>query len=111
MNIHKQRRSIKILGRSKLKVLIEQIFNEIRDESYSDSKIAKDYGLSKATFSRFAGCRWKDSKSNSIPDLWMNTAQVLATHPDFRALAKNSGVWEQVKVAVNRKKRGEDPNE
>jgi hypothetical protein len=99
--IEKQRPGIKKLGAIKLKKLIMQIFNEIRDGCYRDANIAKKYGLSKSTFSRFAGSRWRDSKSNSIPDLWMNTAKVLATHSAFKELSIRSGVWDQVKATLD----------
>jgi len=111
LNLEKQRPGIKNLGSLKLKKIIVQIFNEIRDGCYRDSKIAKKYGLSKSTFSRFAGSHWRDSKSNSIPDLWMNTAQVLATHRAFKELARNSGVWEKVKATVNSTIAEASPNE
>lgn len=100
LNINKQRPGIKRLGTIKLKKLIEQIFNEIRDSCYRDANIANKYGLSKSTFSRFAGSHWRDSKSNSIPDLWMNTAKVLATHSAFKELSIRSGVWDQVKATL-----------
>jgi hypothetical protein len=99
MNIHQQRRSIRTLGKIKLKKMILQIFEEISCDDYKDSEIAKDFGLTKATFSRFAGSRWSNLGS-SIPDLWHNTAQVLKDHPIFRQVAKDAGFWDDVVATV-----------
>jgi hypothetical protein len=108
MNIQKQRRSIRVLGQEKLKQLILRVFQDISHDDYNDGKIARYFGLSKATFSRFAGSRWKASNKR-IPDLWLNTAQVLSTHPDFKEAAKQAGVWEQVEIVLNKdKKKGTD---
>jgi len=97
--IKQQRRSIKALGRKRLKRLVLRIFEDLCYGEYNDGKVAKDFGLSKATFSRFAGSRW--TKSGSVtPDLWLNTAQVLSTHKDFKRVAVESGVWEQVEATL-----------
>ena len=65
--------------------------------------LAKDFGLSKSTFSRFAGSRWLNSKK-AIPDLWLNTAHVLSTYPVFQEVAKETGVWEQVEATIENSK-------
>ncbi len=100
-DINNQRRSIKQLGRNNLRQLIIRIFEDLDAGVYQDNRIAKDFGLSKATFSRFAGSRWQRTPNRTIPDLWLNTAQVLSTHPEFKAAAIQAGVWEQVEEAVN----------
>lgn len=101
--IDQQRRSIKLLGKKKLKRLILRIYEDIGYSEYHDNQIAKAYGLSKATFSRFAGSRWNKSGTN-IPDLWLNTAQVLSTHTDFRQAVRDMGVWGQIKETLKRVK-------
>jgi hypothetical protein len=100
-NIKQQRRTIRALGKPKLRKLILQIFESISHDDYQDSIIAKSFSLSKATFSRFAGSRWPNTDS-SVPDLWRNTAQVLKDHHIFRQVAKDTGFWEQVITTVDR---------
>jgi hypothetical protein len=101
MNINGQRRSIRALGKKRLKHLILSIFKAISCDEYEDGKAARDCGLSKSTFSRFAGSRWLEAKS-AIPDLWRNTAEVLSTHPALKEVAISTGVWKQVQSAMQR---------
>jgi hypothetical protein len=101
INIQQQRRSIRALGKTNLKKMIIKIFEDISYDDYKDSETAKHFGLTKATFSRFAGSRWNQTGS-SIPDLWRNTAQVLKDHPIFRQVAKDAGFWGKVVTTVER---------
>jgi hypothetical protein len=101
MNIKQQRRTIRALGKRKLKKLILQIFESISHDDYKDVVIAKSFSLSKATFSRFAGSRWPNTDS-PVPDLWRNTAQVLIECPVFRQVAKDTGFWDEVITTVDR---------
>lgn len=95
-NIQQQRRSIRNLGKEKLKQLILCIFNDIGYEDYRDGSIANDYDISKATFSRFAGSKWFEKIGGTevvtIPDLWKNTAKILAGKPAFMETVVTSGV-------------------
>jgi hypothetical protein len=102
-DIANQRRSIKKLGQSKLKQLVLRVFAEIEAGDNHDQQIAKEFGLSKATFSRFAGSRWRDA--DRIPDLWMNTAQVLASKPEFKEAAIEAGVWRDVEETLTKTNR------
>jgi hypothetical protein len=97
-DIDNQRRSIKMLGKYKLSQLILRIFADIDAGDYQDHQVAKNFGLSKSTFSRFAGSRWHGS--GTIPDLWMNTAQVLASKPEFKEAAIEAGVWDEVEETL-----------
>jgi hypothetical protein len=101
LNIQKQRPSIRALGETQLRKMILQIFEDIRYDDYKDRKVAKNFGLTKATFSRFAGSRWRQTDS-SIPDLWRNTAQMLKEHPIFRQVVKEMGLWDQVVTTVKK---------
>jgi hypothetical protein len=94
-NIQLQRRSIKALGEERLRQLILRIFENLNCGEYEDGKVARDFGIAKATFSRFAGSRWFQ-KASAIPDLWRNTAEVLSENPIFEEVAKSAGVWEEV---------------
>jgi hypothetical protein len=96
-NIDQLRRSIRNLGKKKLKRMIKQIFEDINSQEYEDGKIAKKFGLSNATFSRFAGSRWPVSKS-TIPDLWVNTAKVLSKHEIFKEVAMKTGYFDMTKT-------------
>lgn len=95
-NIDHQRRAIKKLGKSKIKQLVLEIFENIEDDNIKDRELSKKFGLSKATFSRFSGSRWYKSETGTVPDLWRNTAHVLAMDPDFKATVIAAGAWEQV---------------
>lgn len=97
-DIVNQRRSIRKLGKDKLKQLVLRVFEDIETGEYQDQLVAKKFGLSKSTFSRFAGSKWHDS--NRIPDLWMNTAQVLASKPEFKEAAIEAGIWSNVEETL-----------
>ncbi|MBC8469727.1 MAG: hypothetical protein ISS77_02535 [Phycisphaerae bacterium] len=103
-NIDYQRPAIKSLGRAILKKLILRIFTSLAESTNDYQSILSDFGLSKATFSRFAGTRWTNNngsqKQVSIPDLWKNTAQILAHHPDFTEAVKKAGLWKNVCLAA-----------
>jgi len=96
-----QRPTIRALGPSRLRKLIMTVFDSLAEERYNAERIAMDYDLSKATFSRFAGSRWASDNNASggrdVPDLWRNTAHVLASHEDFVAIAQQAGVWDRVR--------------
>lgn len=100
-NITDQRPTIRALGPSQLKKLIMTVFDSLAEDRFNAERIAMDYDLSKATFSRFAGSRWVDgddiSGGRDIPDLWRNTAHVLAGHEDFVTAARQAGVWDRVR--------------
>jgi len=100
-SIKQQRPTIRLLGKDKLKELIRTVFTRLADGDYVEKDIACSFGLSAATFCRFAGARWKkdsnDMTVNSVPDLWRNTAHTLAGHSDFVTAAQEAGVWKQVR--------------
>ena len=77
--LSEQRRAIQELGGRSLRWLILDVFSAVSHESMSDADLAKKYQLSPATFSRFAGRKW-----SQMPDLWKNTANLLAHHPQFK---------------------------
>ncbi|KPL24864.1 MAG: hypothetical protein AMJ75_02595 [Phycisphaerae bacterium SM1_79] len=99
-NIKHQRPAIRRLGKDKLRQLIRTVFSRLAYGNYVEKDIARPFGLSTATFSRFAGARWKKCGDDTVaavpPDLWRNTAEVLSGHPDFVVAAEKAGVWKQV---------------
>ena len=100
-NIHLQRPAIRQLGKDKLRWLIHQIFDKLACGKYEAASIADSAGISRATFSRFAGSRWltKSEKRQGIPvpDLWLNTAETLAGHYGFMRIARSAGVLDKIK--------------
>ena len=104
-NIGVQRPAIRVLGKDKLQLLIRAIFDSLMDDSYKEADLADRFGLSRPTFSRFAGSRWRSNAgvpaSYSIPDLWRNTAQILAGHTVLARVARAVGVWRQVEMIAN----------
>lgn len=102
-NITQQRPAIKIIGKIKLKKLVLRMFDSVANCSNDYRNILTEFGLSKATLSRFAGTRWhsKNVTNNKVvPDLWKNTAQILANHPDFTEVVKQTGLWKNVCLAA-----------
>lgn len=99
-NIEYQRPAIQSLGQTRLRRLVCRIFDDLVSERYEAKNIATEFGLSKSTFSRFAGSRWNNSPEGNalgpVPDLWRNLAHILASHSTFRKAAKKAGVWRQV---------------
>jgi len=99
-NIEYQRPAIQSLGKARLRQLVCRIFADLVRERYEAKGIAADFGLSKATFSRFAGNRWSSASDKTaacpVPDLWRNFAHILASHDVFRKAAREAGVWRRV---------------
>ncbi len=105
-NLEGQRKAIRALGGPNLRGLILRAFEDLSRECYRDSALANAFGLSKATFSRFAGSRWQTNSKSVVPDLWINTARVLAHHSDFVEMAREAGVWPKIEVIVRAEDRG-----
>ena len=95
-NLSSQRKAISKLGKKRLEALVVRLFNEIATGDLNLTKVATDFGISKATLSRFAGVNWdRNGNGSGMPDLWKNTAQVLGSDPDFRRAAKSAGEWNE----------------
>lgn len=100
-NIDLLRPAIRAIGRQKLHSLVLRIFEALSDGNYEEKALAEAFGLSRPTFSRFAGSQWRRSEG-AVPDLWKNVAQTLAQHELFTEAARNAGVWEQVEGILDR---------
>ena len=112
-NIEALRPAIKALGKGAVKNLIGEIFSEIQHGEYEITQVASRYGLSKATLSRFAGNSWFErtdgGRTISVPDLWKNTAHVLAENPVFLDTVISSGFagrLEEVRAIIANKGEG-----
>ena len=104
-DINHQRPSIQAIGPAALERLVTRVFDALEEGTYEAKVLADAFGLSRATFSRFAGSRWKTSLSERPPDLWANVAQTLAGHTAFTEAAEEAGVWAQVQDVLNRSHR------
>ena len=97
-NIAEQRPAVQALGREPLRALILRIFEDIEADCYSAADVAGQFKLSKASLSRFAGVHWNgDGKTENMPDLWRNTAHVIASDPIFVEVAREAGVWPRIR--------------
>lgn len=99
-NLDHQRPTIKGLGRARLERFILQAFQDLHDGRYQEKRLAKRFGLTRPTVSRFAGRRWRTRPESPPPDLWANVAQVLAANDDFVEAAKATGAWPRVQKTI-----------
>jgi hypothetical protein len=106
-NIHQRGPALQRLGKARLKEMIRVIFNDLGRNTYRPARIAREYGVSKSTLSRFAALRWRGGGNGSgrdaIPALWLNVAQILAGHAAFQRAARDAGVWPNVVAALQRR--------
>jgi len=100
-NIEKQRPAIRALGKEKLKKLILRIFDDLDLGEYKDCRIASEFRLSKSTFSRFAGSKWKNNDS-ALPDLFMNIALLLSTNTALKEMARETGFMGIIQQTLER---------
>jgi hypothetical protein len=105
-HLDRQRPTIQNLGPDAVQSLICQIFDQLETETFEPAQLARSFGLSKATLSRFAGLRWSNSGEGKIPDLWRNTARLLAHDPRFRDAAESAGVLGRVLKAADEHAEG-----
>ncbi|MEM9415182.1 MAG: hypothetical protein AAGA29_06880 [Planctomycetota bacterium] len=86
------RSSIAALAPAQIKQLVLRIFEDVVGGCYHPSAIAREFGLHKSTLTRFAASRWRPGDGSPTPDLWLNTAQVLAHQPQFAAALQEAGL-------------------
>ncbi len=106
-NIESQRPAIKKLGPEMLKKLILRVFDELSTGSFNARTIAESFGLSGATFSRFASNHWHTGNDPgvSVPDLWKNTAGVLAFDGKFTEAARSAGIFDKIRTIAKSQRR------
>jgi hypothetical protein len=89
-------RAIRSLGYDRIVELVITILDNIVSELHSDLEIARHFGLSTATFSRFAGRqrwnKWRKDHENPPPHLAVNSARILKKHRDFIETAREMGL-------------------
>lgn len=99
-NLDLQRPAIRALGADCVEDLVRQVFEDLGDGTYEEKRLAESFGITRSTFSRFAGSRWRGGTTEDVPDLWRNTAQTLANHGPFMAAAREAGVWPRVEAVL-----------
>lgn len=103
--VQKQRPAIRKLGKEKLNDLVLYILDNYLSDNKTDEDIAKEFGISKSTFSRFAGKDWRKNPGLNneivIPDLWKNLANVIMQNPVFVEAAINLGIKDFIDKIVN----------
>jgi hypothetical protein len=100
-NLDQLHKKITALGAEKVKTMVLDIFEQLLEGGCRAMDIAGRYGLDKVTFSRFAGTQWAlrdDICAGQIPVLWKNTARMLACDDRFVEAAKQSGLWDRIKL-------------
>jgi len=99
------RPALRKLDDNALHQLILRIFSDLTTGDYEASRIARDFGLSKAAMSRFAGTTWTEKSGNSermiIPDLWQNTAKALAGNAAFMETVFTSGFTDRFTMVLD----------
>jgi hypothetical protein len=114
LHIKRLRRSIQKLGEVALRELILKIFEDLTNDEFELIKTANQFGINKSTLSRFAGSRWfelsKDDKNPKIPDLWKNTAKVLAENTDYMEMVIRCGFGQELEKILSAIKCEEDQN-
>lgn len=102
-NIGRLQPAIRVLGKGRVRQLVQRIVKDVVEGHYSQAKVATDFGLSEGTLSRFAGQKWNDRSIGglAIPVLWRNLAAVISRNDNFVQAARNAGVWENVRRVVD----------
>lgn len=93
--IGQQRAAIRAMAPEDRRSMIAEIFRDLADGNYVEHEIASKYGLTRPTFSRFAGGRWllkRDGARTHVPDLWKATARTILRCPTLREAAVEAGV-------------------
>ncbi len=92
--------SVRALGKDKLKDMILAVFEGHESGELAEGALARRFGMSAPSFSRFCGSAWAKGKAKpcleKIPVLWKNLAQLFARHEQFIKVAKRTGVWKRV---------------
>lgn len=91
-NLNELRPSIRSLGEEKVKQFVKKILESILYDENNDISIAKEFGISKATFSRFAGRDWKNNNNGEVPELWKNIAKIFTSNPILVEEAISQGI-------------------
>ena len=103
-NLSQQRKAIAALGAQRLMALVLRIFNDLDSGDYRPSEIADAFQLDRATFSRFAGIRWRKGDLTAVPDLFRNLTWVVAQDPRWSECAQAAGIWPRLNEILKRQR-------
>ncbi|MCC6694870.1 MAG: hypothetical protein IT365_04475 [Candidatus Hydrogenedentes bacterium] len=95
--------AIRGLGVEGVRNLVLDVLNNLVSGEFTDAALSSRHGLSRATFSRFAGREWLKSNSNrvQVPHLYVNIAKIVARVPWLLEAAKSVGLWERVSAIAS----------
>ena len=97
--IKEQRPAIRKLGKKGVRALVLRILDALTQPEAKDIEIVRDFKLSKATYSRFAGRDWlKNGEKWEVPDLWRNIAGVIIRDPLFFEASVRLGIIDMVQL-------------
>ena len=103
------RTSIAALGPERIGQLVMRIFSDVSAGCYHPSVVARDFGLHKSALTRFAAVHWRPGDAGLAPDLWLNTAQVLASQPCFHAVLQEEGLDHRVRALADSQSNDDGP--
>jgi len=99
-----QRPAIRRLGKTVLKALVGVIMHNFESDEKSDAEIAREFGLTLPTYSRFGGRDWRKREGKNdcmrVPDLYLNLASILAKNPTFVQSANRVRILDEAENAL-----------
>ena len=90
--VNDQRRAIRNLGKKKLRELVLAVLENWDTEEISGKDLARQFGLSPPTLSRFAG----KNRKKGPPDLVVNIACIMKADANFMKAAREAGFLDRV---------------
>jgi len=87
--------SIQAMGPAAVREFVSTVVTNLGTREHTDAELAKMFGITKASFSRFAGSNPKRPETGQVPALailWQNAARVLREVPEYREAAVRAGL-------------------
>lgn len=100
MRLPELRPSIRRLGSMRVVALVHRVFENMDPDDLTARAIAKEFGLSPATYSRFAGFRRGLLDDRPPSDLALNVARIVVRFPAFRELAASLRILDRIEAIV-----------
>ena len=107
LRLHEQRPTVRHLGPARLEAMIRCALDDPETNHRTDRAIAESFGLSPATFSRFAGRRRESGDDRPLSDLGLNVARIVDRFPAFRELAASLRILDRIEAIVDPDHDGE----
>ncbi len=99
------RPAISKIGKSQVYLLVKKILESLQFDDSKDSQIQQEFGLSKSTYSRFAGKEWREKNNGEVPDLWKNIATIVTKDPIISEHAESIGVNKAILKLLGKEER------